>query len=58
MGGVDNGFGESSIAFATMLTRTGFGFSGHSTWSDVVGAGVVYLIGRPNERRNWDWISC
>ena len=50
--GVDSSFGDSAAGVQTMFTRTGFGFTGHWMWSGVVGAGLIYLIGRPAEKRN------
>ena len=41
-------FGEAKYGTSTMMIRTVMS-TGHWAWSGVVGAGVVYLIGRPTE---------
>ena len=43
-------FGQDQYGFTTLATRTVLGAVGHWAWSGVVGAGLIYLIGRPAER--------
>ena len=48
---VDSSFGNESVGTVVLFTRTAFGFTGHWMWSGIVGAGIIYLIGRPAQPR-------
>ena len=43
-------FGQTSASTPVFVTRTLLGVTGHWTWTAVVGAGVIFLIGRPAEQ--------
>lgn len=43
-------FGQIEPGFTVAGSRIGFGFFSHWMWSAVVGAGIIYLVGRPQQR--------
>jgi protease PrsW len=43
-------FGQAEYGVQTMMMRTFVGLIGHWTWSAVCGAGLIFLIGRSEER--------
>jgi hypothetical protein len=47
-GGAAANFGEAKYGTSILFLRTALS-TGHWAWSGVVGAGVVYLVGRPSE---------
>lgn len=48
---VDGAFGDESVGGTVLLIRSVLGFTGHWMWSGIVGAGIIFLIGRPAQPR-------
>ena len=48
-GSAASNFGEAKYGTTTLMFRTILS-TGHWAWSGVVGAGVIYLVGRPSEK--------